>query len=68
MDITSTDNSWEKCCSEAEDGAGSLFTWRVWDRRRYFCKWEKLEQVKKTHENGLFEGGGWIYKKRKKEQ
>ena len=45
MEIISIDNSWENFCSEAEDGDKSLFTWRIWHRRKYFFKWEKLEHV-----------------------
>lgn len=35
MEITSIDNSRENFCYEAEDGDRSLFTWRIWDRRRF---------------------------------
>lgn len=45
MEITHVDNPREKFCFEAEDGDRSLFTWRIWYKRRHFFKWEKFEHI-----------------------
>lgn len=75
MEITHIDNTYlmlliilplEKFCIEAEDGDRSLFTWRIWDKRRYVFNGRNLSILEISWELSIWGRRLTIYKRKEK--